>query len=101
MTTITNISGPSSAVTAQAPVLSSAQISGGSNAALTAAAQNQPVTTPSRVIADPLSGTVITQILDNNGQIASQFPTRAVVAYLQEGLTSEGFPPPSNYATTA
>jgi hypothetical protein len=65
------------------------------------ASQNQNVVVPSRLFADPLSGTVITQLLDNRGKIVSQFPTTAVVAYLQQGLTPEGFPVKATKTTTA
>ena len=46
---------------------------------------------PSRLLSDPLSGTVITQYFDNSGNVVTQSPTRAVVAYLQIGLTADGF----------
>jgi hypothetical protein len=78
MTNVTNISATSGALTAQAPILP-------------AAVQSQNITTPSRQVADPLSGVVITQFLNPSGLVASQVPSRAVVAYLQNGLTPDGF----------
>jgi len=42
-----------------------------------------------RIVVDPLAG-VITQFLSTNGQVQSQIPSAAVVAYLRAGLTSSG-----------
>jgi len=42
-----------------------------------------------RIIVDPLAG-VITQFLTDAGQVQSQIPSAAVVAYLRAGLTSTG-----------
>jgi PKD repeat protein len=43
-----------------------------------------------RFVDDPLSGTVVSQYLNNQGNIVSQTPSRAVIAYLQQGLTVDG-----------
>jgi hypothetical protein len=52
-----------------------------------AAAQNTAPTSP-RITVDPRAG-VILQFLDNKGQVESQSPTFAAVAYLRAGLTGD------------
>ena len=47
-----------------------------------------------RIVVDPLAG-VITQFLSTDGQVQSQIPSAAVVAYLRAGLTSNGQTKPS------
>jgi hypothetical protein len=42
-----------------------------------------------RIVVDPLAG-VITEFLTSSGQVQSQIPSAAVVAYLRAGLTSDG-----------
>ena len=42
-----------------------------------------------RLVVDPLAG-VITEFLSSNGQVQSQIPSAAVVAYLRAGLTADG-----------
>jgi hypothetical protein len=42
-----------------------------------------------RIVVDPLAG-VITEFLNSNGQIQSQIPSSAVVAYLRVGLAADG-----------
>ena len=44
-----------------------------------------------RIVVDPLAG-AITEYLNTSGQVQSQIPSAAVVAYLRAGLTSDGFP---------
>jgi len=89
MTTVANIS---SSLTAQAPVVSAAATS------VAASPAAPSYTPPSRILADPLSGVVIAQVLNASGAIVSQVPARSVIAYLQEGLTSDGFPKQSTTA---
>jgi hypothetical protein len=43
-----------------------------------------------RIQVDPTAG-VILQFLDNRGEVATQSPSFAAVAYLKAGLTREGF----------
>jgi hypothetical protein len=40
---------------------------------------------------DPLAGVLITQQLDEQGQIVAQNPPGSVVAYLRNGLTIQGY----------
>jgi hypothetical protein len=47
-----------------------------------------------RIVVDPLAG-VITEFLNTNGQLQSQIPSAAVVAYLRAGLTPDGQTKPS------
>ena len=99
MTSVSNISTqlpPSPALTVQAAVTPATQLAAISqpNAAI-------PQVNPSRVLPDPLSGVVITQYFDNTGNVVSQVPTQTVVAYLQIGLTAEGFSKQSSQTTTA
>lgn len=42
---------------------------------------------------DPLAGLVVTQYLNSSDEVITQSPPRAVVAYLQDGLTANGFQP--------
>jgi hypothetical protein len=51
-----------------------------------------------RVIDDPLAGVIVTQQLDGDGQIVSQNPPGSVIAYLQNGLTIDGYPRQSTVA---
>ncbi|HUY69300.1 MAG TPA: hypothetical protein VMV79_08375 [Alphaproteobacteria bacterium] len=46
------------------------------------------------IVVDPLAG-VITQFLSSTGQVQSQIPSSAVVAYLRAGLNSDGLAKPS------
>lgn len=39
---------------------------------------------------DSVSGVLITQYLNNEGQVRSQFPSTVAVAYLRAGLTQSG-----------
>lgn len=54
-----------------------------------AAAQNAAPTSP-RITVDPRAG-VILQFLDSKGQVETQSPTFAAVAYLRAGLTRDGY----------
>ncbi|MBP7251852.1 MAG: hypothetical protein KBA75_00040 [Alphaproteobacteria bacterium] len=54
-----------------------------------AAAQNAAPTSP-LITVDPRAG-VILQFLDSKGQVESQSPTFAAVAYLRAGLTRDGY----------
>jgi hypothetical protein len=96
MTSVSNISTQVPPPPAQAVATSVTQLAATSqpNAAI-------PQVNPSRLLPDPLSGVVITQYFDNTGNVVSQVPTQAVVAYLQIGLTAEGFSKPSSQTTTA
>ena len=47
-------------------------------------------TGPSATTFDVTSGAVITQFLNNSGQVQSQFPSSVAVAYLRAGLTADG-----------
>lgn len=49
------------------------------------------------IIIDPLAG-VITQFLNSSGQVQSQIPSSAVVAYLRDGLGPDGRAKPSETA---
>ena len=79
------------------------------NAAATSAATSEPTTTgdiastptvvsASRYVSDPLARVMITQYLDVNSQVVAQTPPSTVVAYLQNGLTPQGFPKTSSVA---
>jgi hypothetical protein len=46
-----------------------------------------------RIIVDPVAG-AITQFLNTTGQVETQIPSAAVVAYLRAGLTSAGLAKP-------
>lgn len=50
---------------------------------------------------DPLAGLVVTQYLNSSSEVVTQTPPRAVVAYLQDGLTAAGFQPDGEAAHTA
>ncbi len=96
MTSISNISTQiPPALTTQAAVTPVTQLAGGQKAA------GLSQISPSRLLSDPLSGVVITQYFDNTGQVVSQVPTQTVVAYLQIGLTADGFSKQSTQSTTA
>ena len=56
------------------------------------------VATASRQVEDPLAGVLITQSVGVDGQVVNQFPSTAVVAYLREGLSSDGGPLPKDGA---
>ena len=45
-----------------------------------------------RMMEDPVAGVVIAQYLSSDGNIASQFPSSTVVAYLRSGLSATGLP---------
>ncbi len=64
-------------------------VSAQADAKAAAAAQNAAPTSP-RITVDPSAG-VILQFLDNKGQVESQSPTFAAVAYLRAGLTRDGY----------
>jgi hypothetical protein len=55
-----------------------------------------------RIVVDPLAGP-ITEFLTSTGQIQTQIPSAAVVAYLRAGLTSTGLvkPTPETEAQSA
>lgn len=54
-----------------------------------------------RIIIDPVAG-VITEYLDQKGDVQDQSPSSSVVAYLRAGLTAQGFSKPAAaVATTA
>jgi hypothetical protein len=93
MTTVAGISGPiSNALSAQTVALpASPPPAASSSAASQSSAQPLIPHLTSRLVDDPVSGIVITQYLNIQGQIVSQVPPSAVVAYLQDGLTSDGF----------
>jgi hypothetical protein len=101
MTSVTNISGSTGTPIVQTPALPSVQAVGGFNTGSVAVSQPQTFVSQSRLVSDPLSGSLITQDLDNKGQVISQFPSSAVVAYLQQGLLPEGYPAKPQHATTA
>ena len=82
MTGITSIS----AITTSAPVAPAVVAS-----APTPVPVQPKQTTPSRFEADPLSGVLVTQFLNESGDVVTQVPSKTVVAYLQNGLTPQGF----------
>ncbi len=41
---------------------------------------------------DPMSGVVITEYLSDAGEVTSQIPSTAAIAYLRVGLTASGMP---------
>lgn len=86
MTDVTGIIGSGVGVTPTQPV--SAPAAPSSNALQNPA--SEPAASP-RFVNNPLAGTVVTQYLSNAGHVVSQFPSTAAVAYLQEGLTAQGF----------
>jgi hypothetical protein len=49
-----------------------------------------PAQLSSRFYDDPLAGIVVTEQLDSQGQVVSQNPPGAVLAYLRNGLTVDG-----------
>jgi hypothetical protein len=49
-----------------------------------------PTQTSSRLYDDPLAGVLVTEQLDSQGQVVSQTPPGAVLAYLRNGLTIDG-----------
>lgn len=57
-----------------------------------AAATSPPIESAAspRIQIDPAAG-VILQFLDNRGDVATQSPSFAVVAYLKAGLTRDGY----------
>jgi hypothetical protein len=92
-----------------AGVNSSAQVSAPAGAVVSSAAvptsgstndTSKPLTADSntsispRIVVDPLAG-VITQFLSSTGQVESQIPSSAVVAYLRAGLQADGLAKPA------
>ena len=58
-------------------------------------------TVRSNVYSDPLAGAVVTQMVDNEGNIVQQNPASSVISYLRAGLTAEGFPRPTQFQQNA
>jgi hypothetical protein len=49
-----------------------------------------PAQFSSRLYDDPLAGVLVTEQLDQQGQVVSQTPPGTVLAYLRNGLTIDG-----------
>ena len=49
-----------------------------------------------RVLSNPLARVIVTEYLDGSSNVVSQFPSSAVVAYLQNGLSADGTPKKSS-----
>jgi hypothetical protein len=64
-----------------------------STAPNTSAIDQQLAITKAKVVVDAASGLVINEYINNTGAIVSQIPSQVVVAYLQAGLTAQGFGP--------
>lgn len=54
--------------------------------------------TSQKLVSVPLARIIVTEFLDNSGNIASQIPSSTVVAYLQNGLSADGSPKQSSVA---
>lgn len=92
---VANTAPPVRAVAAAAPVSTQPAES----LPLKALARVQPI---SPVIkSDAVSGTLITQYFTGSGQVETQIPSVAVLAYLRQGLTPTGLPKESQDATVA
>lgn len=92
---VANTAPPVRAVAAATPVASPSRES----APLKTLERVQPI---SPVIkSDAISGTLITQYFTGSGQVDTQIPSVAALAYLRQGLTSTGLPKESQEATVA
>ena len=91
MTNGIGIVGSAQGATAPAGAVVSANLAAIDNKPLAASAS--PGISP-RIVVDPLAGP-ITQFLNSTGQVQSQIPSSAVVAYLRAGLTSQGLSKPN------
>jgi hypothetical protein len=58
--------------------------------------QNVASTISPRLVYNPVAGVVVTEFLNNSGQIDVQLPSKAAIAYLQAGLTQQGDPRPAD-----
>jgi len=50
--------------------------------------ENKPLSP--RMVSDPVSGVMITEYYNSNGDLAAQLPSAAAVAYLRQGMTESG-----------
>lgn len=104
-----------SASTAQGPALSTSNVAAPAvtpdqtpNSAANVVAAANTFDATQKIYLDYSSGKIVTEFLSGNGGLQSQFPSRVVIAYLQAGLTAEGFSKnvasasnsPSNTVTT-
>ncbi|MER2519453.1 MAG: hypothetical protein ABTQ34_02060 [Bdellovibrionales bacterium] len=89
MTEVSDILSASSASNARAVAANATELR---NATKDGAARSEPVASV-QFVNDPLAGLVVTQYLNSNSEVVTQTPPRAVVAYLQDGLTANGFQP--------
>jgi len=106
MTGVTAINGssalplpPVSAAPSDSPVKPQSVTDQATASADAVSAASADVVGGSRTLSDPLAKVVITQYLDNSGdQVVFQSPPSTVVAYLQNGLTVNGYPQKSTTA---
>ena len=92
MTAVTGIGSSTLAVTTTAPVPQPLVQDAAPQPATQPSADDSNVVGSARTVSDPLAKVVITQYLDNSDQVVSQSPPSTVVAYLQSGLTVNGYP---------
>ncbi len=88
MKAITDISGVTGAVAAKtaAPVARGSEAAAEFKPSSDAAANGGQ-----RIVNNPLAGIIVTQYLNNQEDVVVQTPPSVVVAYLQNGLTPDGF----------
>jgi hypothetical protein len=80
-----------------------ASASAGASAGTTTSSASQsslPPLSPVNLV-DPLSGTMITQYLNDAGDLTVQVPSAAAVAYMRMGLTPDGRNDASEQGTVA
>ncbi len=100
MTDAVNIAGATQAAsTARAVVSAPVATALPANDSSTIKAAPQVASISPRIIVDPIAG-AITEFLNGSGQVQSQVPSAAAVAYLRVGLTADGQPKPESSADT-
>jgi hypothetical protein len=102
MTNVSNIAGVTQSAQQVAPPPAGAAVSTAATStsapATTAATDSNAGISP-RIVIEPYAGVVI-QILNSTGQVQSQIPSTAAVAYLNEGLGPNGQPPASTTSSS-
>lgn len=96
MSEVSDILSATSASNVRAAAANAAEL----RSAKESAAHSEPIASV-HYVNDPLAGLVVTQYLNSSSEVVTQSPPRAVVAYLQDGLTPSGFQPDGERAHTA
>jgi len=80
----------STATARAASVAAAPQTETTTSAASTLAAATKPLSP--RMVSDPVTGVMITEYFNSQGNLQAQLPSAAAVAYLRMGLTAKGGP---------